>query len=94
MISIDLTGNERLQIANILPVQGDLNTLRLVDEILKKAKISDIKEMKELNKIDFEENEINFIKEMINLLDSKQMLKFESLSLIEKFMNIKETKNV
>jgi hypothetical protein len=38
---IALTGNERLQFQTILPIQGDLKTLELVDSILSKVKIED-----------------------------------------------------
>lgn len=88
MISVELKGNEQLQFQFILPVQGSLKTLELVEKILDKCKINDI-DLEKILKVDFEEFEIKFIKEMIDYLDKKQQIRFESLSLIKKIMNIK-----
>lgn len=92
MISINLTGNERLQFQYILPVQGSLLTLRTVEIILEKIDINNVKDINECLKIDFGKEEISFIKEMINFLDEQKKLNFQSLSLINKILNIKETK--
>jgi hypothetical protein len=88
MIAIDLTGNECLEFRFILPVQGSLKTLELVEHILKKAKVNDT-DLEKLKKIDFEEIEIKFLKKMIAHLDKNQLIRFSSLSLIKKIMDIK-----
>lgn len=90
MIAIELTSNERLQFQYILPVQGSLQTLELVDKILDKANVNDL-DTKKIAKIEFESIEIKFIKKMIKFLDEQKQLNFQSLSLIKKFLNIKET---
>jgi 2C-methyl-D-erythritol 2,4-cyclodiphosphate synthase len=86
-----LTGNERLQFQTILPIQGDLKTLELVDSILSKVKINDISDIKsnEEQEFEFNDKESELIHEMIKILDSQQQLQFTSLSLIKKI--IKET---
>ena len=86
-----LTGNERLQFQTILPIQGDLKTLELVDSILSKVKIDDINDIKsnEEQEFEFNDKESELIHEMIKILDSQQQLQFTSLSLIKKI--IKET---
>lgn len=90
MIVLDLTGNERIQFQYILPVQGSLQTLELVEKILEKVKINDVKDMNEITKIKFEEIEFNFIKEMIKYLDSQKQLNYSSLSLLRKILNRKQ----
>lgn len=86
MTTIELTVTERLQFQYLLPIQGSLNTLELVDQILKRVKIEEIPDAKsdEAKGFDFEENEIIFIKNMISALDDAQKLSFSSLSLIKK----------
>ena len=86
-----LTGNERLQFQTILPIQGDLKTLELVDSILSKVKINDIGDIKsnEEQEFEFNDKESELIHKMIKILDSQQQLQFTSLSLIKKI--IKET---
>jgi hypothetical protein len=88
MIPVELTSKEILQFQFVLPVQGSIETLEMVEQITKKAKI-DNKDMKGLKKIDFDQKEIDFIKNMINILDEQNLLHFESLSFIRKFLNIK-----
>lgn len=86
-----LTGHERLQFQAILPIQGDLKTLELVDSILNKVKINDISDIKnnEEQEFEFNDKESKLIHEMIKILDSQQQLQFTSLSLIQKIL--KET---
>jgi uncharacterized protein (UPF0305 family) len=90
-MKLALTGNERLQFQTILPIQGDLKTLELVDSILNKVKIDDINDIKsnEEQEFEFNDKESELIHEMIKILDSQQQLQFTSLSLIKKI--IKET---
>lgn len=87
MIAIDLTIEERISFQYIVPVQGSLETLELVDTILKKVRINDSNE--KTKKISFDLNEILFLQKMIKFLDSQKKLSFEALSLIKKIMNIK-----
>jgi hypothetical protein len=90
-MKLALTGNERLQFQTILPIQGNLKTLELVDSILSKVKINDISDIKsnEEQEFEFNDKESELIHEMIKILDSQQQLQFTSLSLIKKI--IKET---
>jgi len=88
MISIELTGNEVLEFQHILPVQGSLQTLETVEDIMKKVKCNDI-DLSKIKKVDFEEIEIVFLKNMIGILDKNQLIQFTSLSLIKKIMNTK-----
>jgi hypothetical protein len=90
MITISLTGKERLQFQYILPVQGSLETLELVDIILKKIKIEEAKEtdLKELE-VKFDKKEALFVLKMIDFLDNQKQLAFSSLSLIKKFLSKK-----
>jgi hypothetical protein len=90
-MKLALTGNERLQFQTILPIQGDLKTLELVDSILSKVKIDDISDIKsnEEQEFEFNDKESELIHKMIKILDSQQQLQFTSLSLIKKI--IKET---
>jgi hypothetical protein len=92
MIFLELTYQERLQFSNILPTKGSLDTLTLVENILKKVKIENVKDVqsKDLLKIEFETEEIDFLIEIINFLNSNGQLNFASLSLIRKILNIKE----
>lgn len=91
MYSINLTKDERLQFQYILPVQGSLLTLELVDKILNKVKVDNIDD-NESKEFDFENNELEFIKNMINILDGQGKLNFQSLSLVRKILN-KENKD-
>jgi hypothetical protein len=90
-MKLALTGNERLQFQTILPIQGNLKILELVDSILSKVKIEDSNDITSNNEQEFEFNieESDLIHEMIKILDLQQQLQFTSLSLIKKI--IKET---
>ena len=85
---LELPGEEILQFQYILPVQGSLQTLELLQHILEKVKVDEIKDM---ITVDFDKDEINFMKNVICILDEKQQLYYQSLSLIHKIL--KETKN-
>ena len=85
---LNLTANEITQFRYILPIQGSLQTLDFVQNILDKIKIDDLDENKD---IDFEKEEIDFLIQMIKFLDQEQKLMFESLSLIHKIL--KQEKN-
>lgn len=88
MISIELTGNERISFQYLLPVQGSIETLETVEKILNKCKVSD-PDLEKFVKVDFDEKEIELVKASIGILDKNQQLRLESLSLIKKIMNIK-----
>jgi hypothetical protein len=91
---IQLTNNEILQFQYILPVQGSLSTLELVEKILNKVKFLDKKEIgsQSIREVDFDEKEIFFITEMINILDENQQLRYDSLSLVKKILKEKGDK--
>lgn len=88
MIAINLTSNEILQFQYILPVQGSIQTLELVEKILNKVNVYD-EDIDKIKKIEFDIIEIKFVKDMIKFLDKQKQLNFQSLSLIKKFLNIK-----
>ena len=85
---LNLTGKEIFEFQYILPAQGSLKTLELVQKILDKVNIQDIENDKD---IDFTKEEIDFVSQMIQLLDENQSLKITSLSLIKKIL--KESNN-
>lgn len=87
-MSLFLTGNEITQFQYILPVQGSLQTLELIQSILDKIKVSDLEESYE---IDFTDNELNLIKQSIEVLNKNHQLHIQSLSLINKIL--KQEKN-
>jgi hypothetical protein len=87
MISISLTGFERSQFQYVIPVQGSLKTLELVDNILKKIKINEIKDNNAIEDIDFNEDEINFLIQSIKYLDQNNKLTYSSLTLVKKVLN-------
>lgn len=80
MIAIELTENERLQFQYILPVQGSLEALELVEQILGKIEIGD--------SVEFSDIEMQFIKNCIKYLDKQKQVMFSSLSLIKKILKI------
>ena len=90
---VNLTADERLNLQYILPVQGSLETLELVEKIVSKCKINETKDLETIE-IDFDETEIEFIQDMINFLDSQKRLSLQALSLIRKILNIKEINHV
>jgi hypothetical protein len=85
MIKLSLTKEERLQFQYILPVQGSLKVLELVNTIFEKINEVEIEE--KIADINFEESEIDFICEMIGILDKQGKLHFQSLSLIKKILS-------
>lgn len=89
---LELTGQERIEFQNILPIRGNLEILELTDKIIKKVKINDIKDVQndKTIKCEFEEKEIKFLHEIIQIRNEQQQLNFSSLSLIRKILNIKE----
>lgn len=90
MITLELTGNERLQFHFILPAKGSLDTLEKIERILTIIKSNDVKEIENIEKFEFSKDDITFLKTVISILDQSQNLSFQSLSLIRKIMNIKE----
>lgn len=79
-----LSASERLQFQYLLPVQGNLKTLELVDKILKKVFIKDEKESEA--EFIFEIEEVQFLQDCIKILDQNNKLNFQSLSVIRKIM--------
>jgi len=78
-----LSVSERLQFQYLLPVQGNLKTLELVDNILKKLNITEEEGEREFI---FEIEEIQFLQDCIKILDQNNKLSFQSLSVIRKIM--------
>ena len=83
MINIELTIEEKKQFQYILPIQGSIMALEMVENILLKLN-------GDLNIVEFEEEEYTFIVDMIMFLDNQKKLHFQSLSLIKKFLNTKK----
>ena len=86
MITLDLTAQEKGQIGYLLPIQGNLKTLELVQQILDKVNKNEEKD----GKIEFLEAEFEFICQMIDVLNQAQKLTLSSLSLVHKILNNKE----
>jgi len=82
-----LSIEEIMQLQYILPVQGDLKTLELVEKIVNKSMIKD-SNVKEKD-IDFTDHEIDCMQDFIKFLNDQKQLSFKSLSLIRKIMNNK-----
>jgi hypothetical protein len=78
-----LSVSERLQFQYLLPVQGNLKTLELVDNILKKLNITEEEGEREFI---FEIEEVQFLQDCIKILDQNNKLSFQSLSVIRKIM--------
>lgn len=95
MIKLELTKKERLQFQYILPFQGSLITLEMVNSILKKIESEKIEniEVEEIKSFEFEDSEVKMMKEMIYFLDREKKLYFQSLSLIRKILEIDGAKN-
>lgn len=86
-----LSGNDIYQVQFLLPIQGNLKTLELVQQILDKANISEEDRGNEIEReIVFSDEEIIFLRNMIMILDESQKLSFSCLSLIKKILNYKE----
>jgi len=83
-MKLSLTIAECMQFQFLLPVQGNLKTLELVDRITTKVKVYDNSEIKD---VEFEYEEIDFMKDMIKYLDENQKLYFQSISLIRKILS-------
>ena len=92
MISLKLENKEKLQFKYLLPNQGSLKSLDLVERILKKVEIKE--GFEGIENIDFDEEEINFLEQMIYFLDQQQQINFNSLSLVRKILNLKGDLNV
>lgn len=86
MKTLDLSNEEILQFQYILPIQGDLKTLELVEKIINKVKI----EAEKIETIRFEEEEIALLVDSIMFLDSQKKISFQSLPLIKKILNIQK----
>lgn len=92
---VKLNVSERTQFQYILPVQGNLKALELVESIFGKVKISD-KDMSDTNKIDndkeleidFTKEEMKFMNDSIAILDEQGKLFFQSLSLVKKIKGV------
>jgi len=90
---IELALKDKFQIQYLLPVTGNIENLKTVQKILDKLNIQlGDEHSADLCEIDLEENEIDFIVNMILILDQAHKLHIGSLPVITKFLSIKETK--
>jgi len=80
---LKLSEEEIKQIRYILPVQGNIKTLELVQKILDKTEADS-------EELEFDDQEVELIKKMVHYLDQNQKINLSSLSLIQKIL--KETK--
>ena len=80
------SGHEILQFQYILPVQGSIAVLELVQNILDVLRIETILDMTETREIIFSDIQLSFIKSMIDILDKSQKLNLSSLTLIKKIL--------
>jgi len=89
--NMELTGQEKFQIQYLLPVQGSLSTLEQVENILNKLNIKAEDATSEaIETVDLTGKEIQFLIEMIEILDKAQKLSLPSMSLIRKILKFKE----
>lgn len=79
-----LSVNDRLQFQYLLPVQGNLQTLELVEKILAKLRIEKTDE--EDKEFVFSRDEIELLKQSISILDQANKLNLQSLPTIRKIM--------
>lgn len=87
MITLSITKKEKFQIQYLLPIQGNLKTLELVQQILNKLSITENDQLSdEIVTIEFEEEELNFIKFSIEVLNQNQKLYLAGLSLVKKIL--------
>ena len=75
---------ERMQFQYLVPMQGSLKTLELVEGILKKVFINDEKEVG--REFIFDQEEIQALKGFVEILDKANKLNFGSLSVVRKIM--------
>ena len=80
---LKLSIEEIKQIRYILPVQGNIKTLELVQKILDKTEADS-------EELEFDNQETELLKNMILYLDQNQKINLSLLSLIQKIL--KETK--
>jgi len=79
-----LTVEERLQVQYILPVQGNIKTLELAENILKKVQIKEADSGEK--EFEFDDHETEFMRLMISVLDGANKLHLSSLSLVRKIL--------
>ena len=85
---LTVSRKEKFQLQYLLPIQGNLNTLLMTQRILNKIQIEPgDAESDEVIDIDFDDEEIKFISEMIAVLDQSQKLNLSCLPLIQKILN-------
>jgi hypothetical protein len=86
-----LTGKEIFQVQFVLPVQGNLAALKMATQIKDKLNVKEEDANDEnIREIDFKNEEIKFLKGMINALDQNNGLNIHGLSLYDKILNTKE----
>lgn len=79
-----LSVNDRLQFQYLLPVQGNIKTLELVECILNRLRI--LKEDEEEKEFNFSKDEMDLLKQSISVLDQANKLSLSTLPVIRKIM--------
>ena len=79
-----LSVKERMQFQYLLPMQGNLELLEMVEGILRKVFIENMEE--ENREFIFDIDEIQFLQRNIDILDKSNKLNFGSLSVVRKIM--------
>ena len=77
------TPDEKSNVQYILPVQGNVKTLELVESIL-------IKSQSEESNIVFDGPELDLLKTSILILDERCLISLQCLSLVKKILNTGE----
>jgi hypothetical protein len=91
---MELTGKEKFQIQYLLPVQGTLKALELVEGILKTINLQpEDSEDEKLYSVALTPAEIDFLNEMIGVLDQAGKLSLQMLPVVRKILNNKERGN-
>jgi len=81
------TKAEKFQVQYLLPVQGSLQTLETVQEILDIIKIKpEDAESDMIEEIELSDAHISFLKNMISVLDQSQKLSLRCLPIIRKIL--------
>ena len=83
-----LTGKEIYQIQFLLPIQGNIQTLELVQQILDKIDIKEEdREDEYIRDVKLTDPDLDFLREMIGVLDNADKLNFHGLSLYRKILS-------
>lgn len=91
---MELTRNEKFQLQYLLPIKGNIKTLEMAQQIIEKLHINDTdRGNEEVIELDFSGHEIDFLSEMIVILDQAQQLNLSCLSIVKKILNNRSNEN-